>query len=70
MVVLGWISIFGIGSNISAIRTFRILRPLRTINFLRGMRIIVKSILLSIPRLIDVLILFCFLLLVFGILGS
>ena len=55
VVVFGWISILIGGNNISAIRTLRILRPLRTINFLRGLRILVQSILKSLPRLFDVI---------------
>jgi hypothetical protein len=70
VVVVGWIGTFLNGGNISAIRTIRILRPLRTINSLPKMKVLVSSILNSIPLLVDIFVLFCFLLLVFGIVGT
>ena len=56
VVVMGWASNLLGGNDISAIRTLRVLRPLRTINYLKGMRILVRSIMNSIPKLVDVLI--------------
>ena len=69
VVVVGWISVLVGGNNISALRTIRILRPLRTINYLKGMRILVRSIINSLPNLCDILVFFAFLLLVFGLIG-
>lgn len=40
--------------NVSALRAFRILRPLRTLSRLRGMRMMVTSLLSSIPQLLNV----------------
>ena len=70
VVCVGWIGIFDLGENISAIRTIRILRPLRTINSIPNMKVLVNSILNSIPMLVDIFIMFLFLLLVFGIVGT
>ena len=69
VVITGWLSFFIGGDNISAIRTLRILRPLRTISFFKGMRILVRSILTSVPKIVDVLYFWLFLLLVFGLMG-
>lgn len=41
VVNLGWISKLFTSNNVSAIRVIRILRPLRTINNLTGMRLLV-----------------------------
>lgn len=38
--------------SLSAIRTFRILRPLRTINYVEGMRILIGSLIESLPVII------------------
>lgn len=48
VVVTGLSSLVGFG-KISAIRTLRLLRPLRSINKIEGLRILVNSILRSIP---------------------
>jgi len=69
VVFVGWISTFMSAGNISAIRTIRILRPLRTINSIPEMKILVNSIIKSLPLLIDIFILFMFILLVFSIIG-
>ena len=70
VVCVGWIGMNDLGANISAIRTIRILRPLRTINSIPNMKVLVNSILNSIPMLVDIFIMFLFLLLVFGIVGT
>ena len=69
VVLVGWIGTFMSSGNISAIRTIRILRPLRTINSIPEMKILVNSIIKSLPLLVDIFILFMFLLLVFSIIG-
>jgi hypothetical protein len=69
VVIVGWIGTFADSGNISAIRTIRILRPLRTINSIPEMKVLVNSIIKSLPLLVDIFILFGFLLLVFGIIG-
>ena len=66
VVILGWVRLLINEDNISAIRTIRILRPLRTINSMPGMSSLVSTILVSLPILFDILVLFLFMLLVFG----
>ena len=70
VVLVGWAGTFLDGGNISAVRTIRILRPLRTINSIPKMKVLVNSIINSIPMLLDIFIMFNFLLLVFGIVGT
>ena len=50
-------------------RTVRVLRPLRTITGVSGMRALVKTLLQSLPLLFDVLVLVSFLFFIFGIIG-
>ena len=57
------------GSNLSALRTVRILRPLRTINRFKGMKNLVRSLASSLPMLVDSLFLFIFVLFIFAIVG-
>uniref|UniRef100_A0A7S1KN52 Uncharacterized protein n=1 Tax=Percolomonas cosmopolitus TaxID=63605 RepID=A0A7S1KN52_9EUKA len=56
-------------NNYSALRSLRALRPLRTIHGIPGLRIIVNSLLQSIPPFINVLVLLFFSFAIFGILG-
>ena len=66
----GWANmIFAGAGGISALRVFRLLKPLKAISSVPGMKIQVKALLSSIPSLLNVGALFCFLLFVFGILG-
>ncbi|QDZ24407.1 ion transport protein [Chloropicon primus] len=69
VVVGGIISLSGTKSSISSIRTIRVLRPLRTISALPGMRILVGTIIRSLPMMGNVLLLSAFLFIVFGISG-
>ncbi|CEM06448.1 unnamed protein product [Vitrella brassicaformis CCMP3155] len=72
VVVAGWIGFFfeSLSSlGFSALRTIRLLRPLRTINRFPGMRILVKSLIDSLPMLGDALILFAFVIVLYGIVG-
>lgn len=55
--------------NISALRTIRILRPLRSINAVEGMRIMVSSLIDALPDLGNVVIFLFFIIALFGILG-
>mmetsp|Transcript_34799 Transcript_34799/g.53440 ORF Transcript_34799/g.53440 Transcript_34799/m.53440 type:complete len:157 (+) Transcript_34799:722-1192(+) len=67
VVILGWlVSLVLSDQNISAIRVIRILRPLRTINSMPGMSSLVSTILNSLPIMFDILVLFCFMLVMFG----
>jgi hypothetical protein len=69
VVLMGWISLSPKVANVSAMRTVRVLRPLRTITGVEGMRMLVATLLSSLPMLLDVLILCAFLFLIFGTIG-
>mmetsp|Transcript_16780 Transcript_16780/g.11927 ORF Transcript_16780/g.11927 Transcript_16780/m.11927 type:complete len:153 (+) Transcript_16780:485-943(+) len=69
VVILGWVSIYLEGQNMSAIRVIRILRPLRTVNAMPGMSGLVKTLINSLPSMVDILILFVFTLFIFGTIG-
>lgn len=56
-------------SNVSSVRTIRVLRPLRTITVFPGLRILVSTILSSIPMIFNVIIVCIYLFVLFGILG-
>lgn len=60
---------FGSGVNIGVLRSFRVLRPLRTISGIEGLWIIVISLLDSIPLLRDVVAILMFFMIVFSIAG-
>ena len=66
VVVMGWLSLSPSIQNVSAMRSVRVLRPLRTITGVEGMRMLVSTLLSSLPMLLDVLILVAFLFLIFG----
>ena len=67
VVVLGYFQyIPGVG-NYTAVRTIRVLRPLRTITGIEGMRVLVSTLLQSLPMLLDVVYLCAFLFFIFGI---
>lgn len=70
MVILGWVSALIKAQNVSAIRVMRILRPLRTINSMPGMSGLVSTILNSLPIMFDIGVLFGFLLIMFGTIGT
>ena len=69
VVVMGYVSMLPGVENVSALRTFRILRPLKTMTTIPGMKVIVKSILAAMPALFNVLLLTMFVFFVFGIFG-
>jgi hypothetical protein len=70
VVILGWVSLQLAEQNISAIRVIRILRPLRTINSMPGMSSLVSTILNSLPIMFDIMVLFCFMLIMFGTIAT
>ena len=69
VVVLGLIAFSPSVGNYTAIRTVRVLRPLRTITGVEGMRVLVSTLMRSIPMLLDVLVLCAFAFFIFGIIG-
>eukprot|EP00971_Amphidinium_carterae_P282258 5603381-Amphidinium_carterae.2 len=53
-VVTGIVTLFSAGgSDVSFLRTVRVLRPLRTLSAMPGMRSLVNTVFLSLPRLKD-----------------
>jgi len=68
IVVLGWLMVST--SSVSIIRILRVLKPLRTINYLQELKVIVSSIINSIPMLIDTLLIYLMLILIFSIAGT
>ena len=69
VVIIGYIGLAGLGGNLSGLRTFRVLRPLKTMTTVPGMRVIVVSMMSSIPSLSGVGLLSGFFFFVFGIIG-
>jgi len=67
---MGWVSRFMEGSNVAAIKVIRILRPLRTINQIPNMSSLVSTILNSLPIMFDVMVLFFFMLIMFGTIAT
>merc|ERR1712226_1237302 len=59
----------GGSSSGSVLRTVRLLRPLRTLNKIRGLKVIVKSFIYSLPGISDVVIFLLFVMCVLGTLG-
>ena len=70
VVTLAWLPIlFPSMGNYSVLRAFRALRPLRALKRLPGMPVLVQWILSVLPKMGNVLMLFGFIFLVFGIVG-
>jgi hypothetical protein len=70
IVMIGFLGyIPGLGSNASVLRTFRVLRPLRSMAAVPSMRVVVSSMLTALPPLGNVVLLALFSLLVFAIIG-
>lgn len=59
----------GSGANFTVLRTFRILRPLRTMARVKGLRMLLKSIFAALPQLMDNVVLIGFMQLIFAIVG-
>ena len=55
--------------NISVLRSFRMLRPLRTISSVKRLRVLIQTILSSLPMLMETLIILSFFFLIFAIAG-
>ncbi len=65
---LGYI-LEGGGANLSVLRSFRVIRPLRTISSVEGLRIIVSSLVNALPLLRDTILVLIFFFLIFAIAG-
>jgi hypothetical protein len=60
----------GAVGNLTVFRTLRLLRPLRTLTVIPGMKVIVETIFKSLPQLGNVMVLFVFTLFLFGLVGT
>ena len=76
VVLVGWLGVImdqvdpeALPINLGVLRAFRVLRPLRSISRLPGLRRVIQSLIASIPQLIDLVFLVVFALLIFSILG-
>ena len=61
--------ISGVLPNLRMLRTFRMLRPLKSVNKLPGLKKLIVAMLNSIPKLANVLVLLVFVLYIFSIIG-
>lgn len=59
----------GDGSNLSALRVVRVLRPLRSVSQIPELRILIQSLLRALPEVADNILLFFFLLVIFAMTG-
>ncbi|GAB6018918.1 hypothetical protein CHUAL_000570 [Chamberlinius hualienensis] len=69
VIVLGFITIFVEVGNLSGLRTFRVLRALKTVSILPGLKTIVNALLHSVGMLTEVMALTIFCLMVFALFG-
>jgi hypothetical protein len=69
VVVTGWVSLLADGGGFAFLRVFRVLRPLRSLTMLPEMRVLVNTILTSIPKLFNVILMGLFIFTVFAIIG-
>ncbi|XP_065601047.1 sodium channel protein type 5 subunit alpha-like [Cyrtonyx montezumae] len=69
VLVVTYVSICTTSGNVSALRTFRVLRTLKAISVIPGLKVIVNSLIESVKKLTDVLILTVFCLSIFALIG-
>lgn len=71
IIASGYMGMFlsGSGANLSVLRSFRVIRPLRTISSIQGLRIIVASLINAVPLLRDSILVLLFFFLIFAIAG-
>ncbi|XP_069715363.1 sodium channel protein type 5 subunit alpha-like isoform X4 [Phaenicophaeus curvirostris] len=69
VIVMAYITEFVDLGNVSALRTFRVLRALKTISVISGLKTIVGALIQSVKKLADVMILTVFCLSVFALIG-
>ncbi|XP_016161683.1 PREDICTED: sodium channel protein type 5 subunit alpha-like [Ficedula albicollis] len=69
IIIVMYITVFQSVGNVSVLRTFRVLRTLKAISVIPGLKIIVNSLVESVKKLVDVLILTVFCLSVFALIG-
>ncbi|NXA94332.1 SCN3A protein, partial [Melanocharis versteri] len=69
VIIVMYITAFQSVGNVSVLRTFRVLRTLKAISVIPGLKVIVNSLVESVKKLLDVLILTVFCLSVFALIG-
>ena len=70
IVVSGYVGMmFQGGTNLSVLRSFRVIRPLRTISSIEGLRVIVSALVASLPLLRDTILVLLFFFVIFAIAG-
>nr|XP_026650999.1 sodium channel protein type 5 subunit alpha-like [Zonotrichia albicollis] len=69
VIVMAYVGIVNVRWNVSVLRTFRVLRALKTISIVPGLKIIVGALIQSVKKLADVMILTVFCLSVFALIG-
>ncbi|NWV01024.1 SCN8A protein, partial [Upupa epops] len=69
VIMMAYITEFVNLGNVSALRTFRVLRALKTISVIPGLKTIVGALIQSVKKLSDVMILTVFCLSVFALIG-
>ncbi len=71
IVFFGYLSLFSIGGGVDlkALRTFRVLRPLRTISSVEGLKILISALVTSLPLLMDTIVILMFFFMIFAIAG-
>uniref|UniRef100_A0A671P6X8 Sodium channel protein n=1 Tax=Sinocyclocheilus anshuiensis TaxID=1608454 RepID=A0A671P6X8_9TELE len=70
VIVMAYVTEFVDLGNVSALRTFRVLRALKTISVIPGLKTIVGALIQSVKKLADVMILTVFCLSVFALIGQ
>ncbi|NXY14327.1 SCN5A protein, partial [Atrichornis clamosus] len=69
VIVMAYVGAFSNLGNVSVLRTFRVLRVLKTVSIVPGLKIIVGALIQSVKKLADVMILTVFCLSVFALIG-
>ena len=71
IITSGFLSMFlkGKGGNLQVLRSFRVIRPLRTISSIQGLRVIVSALINAMPLLRDSILVLLFFFLIFAIAG-
>ena len=71
VIVLGYIPLIvtNMGSNVNAIRTFRVLRPLKSLTVLHGMRLLVLALFKALQNLKPLMLGASFVFIIFSLIG-
>jgi hypothetical protein len=69
VVVMSYASVVGGMDNVSSVRTFRVLRPLRTLTTIPGMKVLVTSLMASVPAMFNVVLMSLLMFFVLGVVG-